>query len=194
MSPEERREQLLDATLQVIVTQGIHKVSMDSVAKEAGVTRPVVYGIFTDANDLLRASLDHESQFIQGQLAELFPRIDMTDPLGSAITLLDGFLHVVRAAPDRWRAAFAMVDSVTPAYRRRVEQTRSQLIELLEGLLSGGVQDGRLISGTDVEMLARTLFALVWDYGRITLAEPDRFPPERIVAFARERISGLLVQ
>lgn len=35
-APEERREQLLDAVLRVIVSQAVHKVSMDSVAKEAG--------------------------------------------------------------------------------------------------------------------------------------------------------------
>jgi hypothetical protein len=39
---------------------------------------------------------------------------------------------------------------------------------------------------TDVAMLARALFALIWDAGRLVLAEPDTFPAERILAFAEK--------
>jgi len=42
--PEQRREQLLDVVLDVIDTDGVASVSMDAVARRAGVTRPVVYG------------------------------------------------------------------------------------------------------------------------------------------------------
>ena len=34
-------------------------------------------------------------------------------------------------------------------------------------------------------MLARALLAVLWDAGRLVLSDPESFPPERIVAFAR---------
>src|SRR5690348_9070331 len=67
MSPTERREQLLDAALTIIVRDGIHKVSIDTVAREADITRPAVYARFKDTNELLRASLDRETRGVAEQ-------------------------------------------------------------------------------------------------------------------------------
>jgi AcrR family transcriptional regulator len=40
MPREERREQLLDAAMAVIARDGYAGVSIDAIAREAGVTRP----------------------------------------------------------------------------------------------------------------------------------------------------------
>ncbi|GAB3477988.1 TetR/AcrR family transcriptional regulator [Amycolatopsis cihanbeyliensis] len=184
-APAERREQLLDAALEIIVEQGIHKVSIDSVARRAGVTRPVVYGLFDDTNALLRASLDREEQAINAQLAEVMPATEHSDSAEAAIASLDGFLRAVLAAPDRWRAAFMLVDSSTPVFRERVERNRRTLIETLENLLQPIATNA---PDTDIALLARGLYALLWEAGRLVLAEPDHFPPERITAFATNLI------
>ena len=188
MAPDQRRDQLLDAALRIIVRDGIHRVSIDTVAREAGVTRPVVYGLFDDTNALLRASLDREERAILAQLAEITPAPGGGDPAAAALAFLDGFLRAVLAAPDRWRAAFALVDSSTPTYRKRVERGRRALIAVFEDLVRWGASDG-LDPDTDVEMLARTLYAVVWDAGRTVLAEPKAFPPDRIMRFAESAIA-----
>lgn len=189
-SPEERREQLLDAALRVIVRDGIHKVSMDTVSKEAGVTRPVIYGVFTDTNDLLRASLAREEAAVIAQLSAIMPTVGEGKPGTAALIFLEGFLTAVLEAPDRWRAVFALVDSSTPAYRKRVERGRRVLISVFEELVRwAAIED--LDQDTDVELYARALFALVWDAGRTVLAEPDQFPPERITKFARRLLRRL---
>ncbi|MFB6723967.1 TetR/AcrR family transcriptional regulator [Kribbella sp. NPDC056345] len=187
MAPEQRREQLLDAVLRVIVTEGVHKVSMDSVAKEAGVTRPVVYGHFTDSNALLRASLEREQAGALEQLLAVLPSSRDIPPGEAAVQSLAKFLAAVQAAPDRWRAIFSLADSSTPAFRARVEAGRQLVIAAFEELVHWGVREG-LDPGTDVEMLARGLFAVFWDAGRLVLAEPDAFPAERIVAFAQHTV------
>src|SRR5690242_13726806 len=46
MAPEQRREQLLDAALSVILEQGYSGVSIEAIARAAGVTRPVIYDHF----------------------------------------------------------------------------------------------------------------------------------------------------
>ena len=191
MAPSDRREQLLDAALQIIVRDGIHKVSIDTVAREARVTRPVVYGVFADTNALLRASLDREERAILAQLAQIVPTPGEGRPADAALAFLDGFLRAVLAAPDRWRAVFALVDSTTPAYRKRVERGRQMLIGVFEQLVRWAAADG-LDPRTDVEMLARALYALVWDAGRTVLAEPKDFPPDRVLAFARATLARFL--
>ncbi|RZI90634.1 MAG: TetR/AcrR family transcriptional regulator, partial [Microbacterium sp.] len=46
VSVDVRRDQLMDAALTILVRDGYQAVSIESIAKEAGVTRPVVYGVF----------------------------------------------------------------------------------------------------------------------------------------------------
>jgi AcrR family transcriptional regulator len=185
MAPEERREQLLDAVLRVVVNQGVHKVTMESVANQAGVTRPVVYGLFDDANHLLRASLDREEQGALAQLSGVLPPAGFDDPRAAIVATLDGFLRAVVDQPDRWRAIFTLVDSSTPAFRKRVERAQDALVGAIEQLCRAAVRD----ADTDVEVLARMLYYLLWGASRLVVAEPQQFTPERITMFADNFIS-----
>lgn len=191
MAPQDRREQLLDAVLRVIVTEGVHKVSMDSVARTAGVTRPVVYAHFADSNDLLRASLDREETAAVSQMSAVLPMPGQGTPARAAIHALEAFLEAVQEAPDRWRAIFTLVDSSTPQFRSRVENGRKVVIATFEDLVRWAIEAG-LDPSTDLEMLARMLFAVFWDAGRLVLAEPDQFPPARIVCFADHAVKSIL--
>lgn len=182
MAPEDRREQLLDAVLRVIVEQGVHKVSIDTVAREAGVSRPVIYGLFDDSEDLLRASLDREETAALAQLGESMPSAATRDPARALSESLEKFLAAVQAAPDRWRAVFTLVDSSTPAFRRRLESGRRAFIAALETFVRETARAERRQS-VDIEMTARIIYALVWDAGRLLLAAPETFSAQRICEF-----------
>lgn len=183
LPPEERREQILDAVLRVIVEQGVHKVSMDSVAKEAGVARPVLYGHFADSNALLRASLKREEDAALVQLSEALTRLPGATPTEAAMRSLEVFLRAAFESPDRWRAAFVLVDSSTPTFRRHLERGRDIVTSAIEELVRWAVNEG-LDPDTDVEMLARMITAIIWDAGRLVLAQPEDYPPERVLDFA----------
>ncbi|HET9012763.1 MAG TPA: helix-turn-helix domain-containing protein, partial [Gemmatimonadaceae bacterium] len=73
MSAEQRREQLLDVTKSLALERGFHAVSIEAVAREAGITRPVVYGHFEDLGGLLEALVDRESRRALAQLATVLP-------------------------------------------------------------------------------------------------------------------------
>lgn len=191
MAPEERREQLLDAVLRVIVKQGVHKVSMDSVAKEAGVTRPVVYGHFSDSNDLLRSSLAREEEAALAQLATVLPASREGSPEEVAVAALARFFAVVQEVPERWLAIFSLVDSSTPELRARVEAAQQLVIGAFEEIVRWAMAEG-LDPDTDVEVLSRMLFAVFWDAGRLVLTDPDVFPAERLVRFAEHAVARYL--
>ncbi len=64
-----KRQAVLDAARDLFVTQGVDRVSMDTVAAEAQVSKATVYGYFGDKERLFRAiladaseSLDHLAQ------------------------------------------------------------------------------------------------------------------------------------
>ena len=73
LSAEERREQLLDVTKRMVVEHGFHAVSIEAVAREAGITRPIVYGHFTDLPGLLEALVDREGARALSQLETVLP-------------------------------------------------------------------------------------------------------------------------
>ena len=62
MAPAEPREQLIDAALEVILEQGYGGVSIEAIARRAGVTRPVVYDHFTNLGRLLHALVEREER------------------------------------------------------------------------------------------------------------------------------------
>ncbi|WP_433565023.1 TetR/AcrR family transcriptional regulator [Nocardia sp. CA-151230] len=190
MAPEQRREQLLDAVLRVIVEQGIHKVSIDTVAREAGVSRPVIYGLFEDSNALLRASLDREETAALMQMATAVPLASTGDPVAAVTDSLEHFLSAIQAAPDRWRAVFLLVDASTPTFRQRLESGRQAFIAALEVFVREAIPADRLDT-VDIELTARTMYALFWEAGRLVLADPEAYPPQRIRDFAATLIPAL---
>jgi AcrR family transcriptional regulator len=178
LSPVQRREQLLDTVLEIICADGAGAVSVDAVARRCGVTRPVVYGQFADAGDMLRACLDREEQRALAQIAEAVPGPGSADVPAAFRHLFDVYLRAVTEAPHRWRAIFTMADGGTPAIRERVEQARARFARELEAALRESVTYGEL---EDPELLARHLLAVLWESGRLLLSQPDDFPHERLL-------------
>src|SRR3954469_13247474 len=88
MTGEQRREQLLDATKAIAVEDGFHAVSIEAVARRAGITRPVVYGHFDALGGLLKALVERETVRALTQLPDSF------DDLLGALT---AYLDAVRA-------------------------------------------------------------------------------------------------
>src|SRR5580704_6286237 len=73
MPPQQRREQLIDAALSVIVSQGYEGVSIEAIARTAGVTRPVIYDHFQNLGRLLQALIEREERYALEQLAVVVP-------------------------------------------------------------------------------------------------------------------------
>jgi AcrR family transcriptional regulator len=58
LSPEDRQQQLLRVTSDIIATDGVDNVRIPYVAAAAGVTRPVVYKFFPNRHELLKGVLE----------------------------------------------------------------------------------------------------------------------------------------
>lgn len=58
LSPEDRQQQLLRVTSDIIATDGVDNVRIPYVAAAAGVTRPVVYKFFPNRHELIKGVLE----------------------------------------------------------------------------------------------------------------------------------------
>ncbi|MFF9560945.1 TetR/AcrR family transcriptional regulator, partial [Streptomyces albus] len=103
MAPEQRREQLLDAAFEVTGRVGLHNLSMESVAAEAGVGKPVLYTIFDTRTDLVAALLRREHERAIAQVLETMPT-DLSElgPAASYTGTVGAFVDAVLENPTRW--------------------------------------------------------------------------------------------
>ena len=109
---EVRREQLLDAALEVIKREGHGALSIDAIAKEAGVTRPVVYGAFDGLGELVTALLDRQQVRVFGRFLEAMPEQVDDDPVAFVTLAIERLVAMLRDDPDTWRPVLRPPESL----------------------------------------------------------------------------------
>jgi AcrR family transcriptional regulator len=179
MGAEARREQLLDAAKAVVADHGFHGVSIEAVARGAGVTRPIIYRHFDDLGALLDALVERETLRALMQLREVLPA-GVDDLIGA----FEGYLSAVRGDPVTWRLVLVTPDGAPPLLRERIAAGRAQVVAQLAAAV------GPRAGSPDPELTAHALSAVADEAARLLLADPEAFPPERLIAHARWILSA----
>jgi len=187
MPAQQRREQLLDATLELIAAQGYAGVSMEAVARAAKVSKPVVYDLFPNRGVLLRALLEREEARALEALAAVTPELPTAgaDPDDLLVEGVAGFLRTVVANPTPWRLILIPAEGTPEVVREHVEQGRATLAAQLEQLVTWGVEARGGPAKLDVELAAQAILALGEQSARLVLTDPQRFDPDRVGRFVR---------
>jgi AcrR family transcriptional regulator len=192
MTAEQRREQLLDVTKELVGEQGFHGVSIEAVAKRAGISRPVVYGHFGDLQGLLEGMLEREGAGALRQLADVLP-VDsgQADPPQALRSALRGYLEAVRADPVTWRLVLMPPEGAPRLLRDRINQGRDAVIAALAAYVERGGAPGR--ESPDPDLTARLLSAVADESARLLLTDPDRYSIDRLTRHASwmlDQLSG----
>src|SRR5881227_2160317 len=178
MPAAERREQLLDVTKAIVAENGFHAVSIEAVAREAGITRPIVYGHFTDLQGLLEALVEREGVRALTQLAKVLPvDLGQGDPREQLLAGLRGYLEAVQSDPATWRLVLMPPEGAPEILRERIESGRSAVVSQLAQALRPGVGPGG--ESPYPELTARMLSAFSDEAARLVLTDPEQYPPER---------------
>jgi AcrR family transcriptional regulator len=187
----ERREQLLDATLRIIAADGFGGVSMEAVAREADIAKTVVYDAFGKQRKLLKALLEREQERVLSAIAAAMPTMPLAgEPAEILAEGLEAVLDAVRRHPDTWRLILLPADGTPPTVRAEVERHRARILHQMEPLVAWGAE--RLGFGhLDPELTAHVILGNAENAARLTLTEPQRFPPERLSSFAVEVLGAI---
>jgi AcrR family transcriptional regulator len=192
MAPEQRREQLLDAALGVIVEQGYGGVSVEAVARAAGVTRPVIYDHFSNLGRLLHALIEREERYALEELEHVVPEDPGdADPVGVLAAGVGRFLRAVAGRPATWRIILLPLEGTPANVRRQIETNRERTLERIERLVRWAVARPEFDQQLDAELAARAIRDLGEEAGRMVLTDPERFPAERYERFV-ESVMRLL--
>jgi AcrR family transcriptional regulator len=188
MSGGQRREQLLDATKAIVDREGFHAVSIEAVAREAGITRPIVYGHFRDLAGLLDALVERETARALGQLESVLPSDPATgDSLELLLDAMRAYLRAAQADPATWKLVLMPPEGAPAILRERIAAGRAaviaQMAEQVPPLLG---------SGPDPELTAHMLSLLSDENVRLHLADPARYPEERLLEMSRWFLDRML--
>jgi AcrR family transcriptional regulator len=186
MPPERRREQLLDAALGVILRQGYTGISVEAVARAAGVTRPVIYDHFSNLGRLLQALIEREEHTALEELGNVFPEdAGVEDPIRVLASGVGRFLHAVLNRPDSWRIILLPPEGTPAIVREHIERNRQRTLKRIERLVRAGMARAGFPEALDPELTARMIRDLGEEAGRMVLTNPMRYTPERYERFAQ---------
>lgn len=191
LPPEQRREQLLDAALSLIPA-GFDTVTMESVAKQAAVTKPVLYDLFANRTDLISALLTREATRATAQVLAALPTDFASrapdDAFADAVRV---FVNAVVECPDRWRLVLLPPEGTPHEFRAQVELVRAGVLAQIEELAALGLRELGGLDDLDSTLLGHAMLALAEMSGRLLLTDPAKFTPDRLVAFVARIAHGL---
>ena len=185
MPADERREPLLDAALPVLVRDGYDNVSIEAIAKEAGVTRPVVYGAYDGLEPLLHALLDRTRDRALAQAMALLHEAGSPADVDTWIlNAMDLLVDQVQADPHVWRPVLGLTAGAPAVVRDRITETRELIRDYLAAVIETGIQ---LRGGpfVDAEILSHIVLVMAEEFGRLVLEDPPRYEKERLVSALR---------
>jgi AcrR family transcriptional regulator len=132
MRAPERRRQLLDVARKVFGRRGYHTVTMDAVAREAGVTKPILYDHFPSKRELYLALLEADLANLKERLQE-------------ALESRAGNRERIRGS---FQAYFDFVDDHAEGFRLLMQEAVGGEREFRD--MVGRFRDGVLTQVTDV--------------------------------------------
>jgi AcrR family transcriptional regulator len=190
MTAPARREQLLDATSAIVAERGFQGVSVQSVARRAGVSRPIVYEHFGDLHGLLEALVARETRAALVQVsATALGDLSTGDPAQMMLESLSRYMDAVAQHPATWRLVLMPPEGAPELLRKSIVSGRRTVLAGLTNAVRPGSMPGN--ESADPEMTARILSAIADEYARLVLLDPKEFPPERLLEHARWFIGHL---
>lgn len=180
-----RRDQILDVAWQIIAADGFPALTMDRLAREAGITRTLIYQQFGNLSAVLVALLDREygkeaAQFLQAVARHPGSGIDQF------VAVMTHLLEAVDANPVAWQIFLKTPEGCPPEVHERLAQGRSLTRQVLAQSLRMAENTGVLTAGNpDFELNVRTMQVLAEELLRLRLDDPEHFSHARLLAQVR---------
>ena len=168
MARSEREAQILAVAHEQFAARGFAAVTMDEVAAEVGVTKPLLYNYFGNKERLYLACLEQAA----GALVETLTRA-AAEAASPADALRDGlraFFAFVAEHRDRWRLLYDETLPASGEVAERVAEHRERLARLVATLIEQLVDPATPEPGPAADGLAHALLGAAESLARWWLA------------------------
>ena len=168
----ERRRQLLDAALEVFVSQGYHAAAMDDIAEKAGVSKPVLYQHFPSKLELYLALLD---QSVDELLETVRHALGSTaDNKQRVAATFSAYFEYMESEGQAYRLVFESDLGNESAVRDRLDRGQRECAEMIIEMVR---QDAGLTE-EEAHLVSVGMVGLAQVTARYWLSTRDRIPRE----------------
>jgi AcrR family transcriptional regulator len=133
LTAEERRSAILDAALTAFSQKGYHATSLDDIAREAGVSKALIYEHFASKQELHADLIARNARELTQRVAGALSGVDIESTVKRLATGLEAFFAFVEERRDAWRMLFR--DAADPessaVLDRMVEQVTAEVTILI---------------------------------------------------------------
>jgi AcrR family transcriptional regulator len=168
----ERRRQLLDAALEVFVSQGYHAAAMDEIAERAGVSKPVLYQHFPGKLELYLALLDESVDTLVETVRDALR--SNPDPKQRVAATFGAYFEYVGGKGQAYRLVFESDLSNETAVRERLDRGTRECAEMV----SQAVREDAGLSDDEAHLLSVGMVGMAQITARYWLGTRDRIPRE----------------
>ncbi|MEW2377023.1 TetR/AcrR family transcriptional regulator [Micromonospora sp. DT178] len=150
-----REQQMLDAAVKVFSRRGFHAASMDEIAEDAGISKPMVYAYLGTKEELFVACLHREgTRMMQAIAGAAAPELPADERLWRGLRAFFGFVGAHR---DGWAVLYRQARGEQP-FAGELAGMRARLVEVVAGMLDHALRaEGREVGETDLEVVAYAL-------------------------------------
>ncbi|WP_192580033.1 TetR/AcrR family transcriptional regulator [Micromonospora sp. AMSO31t] len=150
-----REQQMLDAAVKVFSRRGFHASSMDEIADDAGISKPMVYAYLGTKEELFVACLHREgTRMMEAIAGAAAPDLPADERLWRGLRAFFGFVGAHR---DGWAVLYRQARGEQP-FAAELATMRGRLVEVVAGMLDHALRaKGREVGATDLEVVAYAL-------------------------------------
>jgi AcrR family transcriptional regulator len=204
LTAEERRTGILDSALAVFSESGYHASSIDDIAREAGVSKALIYEHFASKQELYADLIARNARELTQRIGAALVGVELESGSSRLAVGLDAFFAFVEERRDAWRMLFRDVADPETAtvVNRMLEQVTAEVtvlisqdpgasaldsvedrraLRLLAEMLVGGTQSMANWWTSNPEAPREQMVAIAMDFawlGLERLSRGDRWPPE----------------
>lgn len=164
-----REQQMLDAAVQMFSANGYHETSMDAIAAQAQISKPMLYLYYGSKEELFGACLGRElGRFIDSVRSDIDLKLSPRELLRRTIVSVLQYIDANRAS---WIVLYTQATS-SQAFAHTVREGRGKIIDLVARLLESGTRHPE--PGTDFHMMAVALVGAGEAVaGRVSVGDAD---------------------
>ncbi|MCB0930959.1 MAG: TetR/AcrR family transcriptional regulator [Mycobacterium sp.] len=132
-----REQQMLDAAVKMFSANGYHETSMDAIAAQAQISKPMLYLYYGSKEELFGACLGRElGRFIDSVRSDIDLKLSPRELLRRTIVSVLQYIDANRAS---WIVLYTQATS-SQAFAHTVREGREKIIDLVARLLEAGTR------------------------------------------------------
>lgn len=189
LSPEARREQLLELGTQLFATRTLEEMTIDLLAEEAGISRGLLYHYFSSKQEFRRAVIERAV----GELVAATAPLDLDDPIERLVGSLNAYIDYLIANRTGYESIVAAAAGGDPVIKALYDDARDQLVGRMFDTPVGAAMDSLGYADTP----ATRMIVLAWAgfTEQLTLAwvrDPSGLTRDRLLEVLVGGLPGML--